>query len=106
MDEVTSLPSFTTTWDISSSSIPASQEEEEEEAISIGTEVFYRFRQAVLWISFLMAVVTLSVILCHRALRRQHHIFSFNVVLADLLGIMTFLVYDFVEIFAIEVLCI
>ena len=79
------------------------EEDEEGEECSLGTIFFLRFRQAVLWVSLLLTAATLIMIVGHRSLRKQHHIFPFNIVLADLLGIVTFLVYDFIHFLGIQV---
>ena len=104
MAQVTSStpPLFTTESNASYNSTPTQPHGDDEE-LTVGTIFFQRFRQTLLWVSFLLAVVTLGLIIGHRSLRKQHHIFSFNVVLADLLGIITFLIYDFTVYLDIEV---
>ena len=59
-----------------------------------GGMIFLRVRQALLGVSFLLAAGTLSMIVGHRSLRRQHHVFPFNIVFADLLGIVTLFITD------------
>ena len=50
------------------------------------TRIFQNFVRIEFGFSFLLGLITIATIVCHRALRKQHHIFSCNIAIADLLG--------------------
>ena len=56
--------------------------------------VMTQVKLAALIICVLLMTTTLVLIVSHRRLRKQHNIFPFNLVLADLLGVVTFMAVD------------
>ena len=61
------------------------------------TDALQMFQRIELGFSFLLSLITIALIICHRVLRKQHHIFSCNIALADLLGIVTLISKDVVS---------
>ena len=61
---------------------------------NIKTPVVVKVQLTVLTTCFILLTATLILILSNRRLRKQQNIFPFNLVLADLLGVFTFLVKD------------
>ena len=63
---------------------------------TILADVLQNVLRVELGFSFLLSIITIALIICHRTLRKQHHIISCHIGIADLLGIVILIAKDVV----------